>query len=59
LEIYLKVRDEKEAIETANNSIFGLGGGVFSKDINKAIELAKKIQTGITFINRTATFGPQ
>jgi succinate-semialdehyde dehydrogenase/glutarate-semialdehyde dehydrogenase len=55
----IKVRDEKEAIEIANNSRFGLGGGVFSKDVNKGIELAKKIRTGMTFVNRTAIFGPQ
>jgi len=55
----IKVHDEKEAIEIANNSRFGLGGGVFSKDVNKGIELAKKIRTGMTFINRTAIFGPQ
>jgi succinate-semialdehyde dehydrogenase/glutarate-semialdehyde dehydrogenase len=55
----MKVRDEKEAVEIANKSKFGLGGGVFSKDVNKAIEIAKKIQAGMTFINRTAVFGPQ
>lgn len=46
-----KVKDEEEAIQLANDSSFGLGGSVFSKDIDRAFELASKIETGMVFIN--------
>ena len=36
----------------ANDSRFGLGGGIFSKDVKKATELAAKhFDTGMVFIN--------
>ncbi len=47
----IKVRDESEAVELANNSQFGLGGNIWTKDIDKGIALAKKINTGSVFIN--------
>ena len=51
----IKAKDEKDAMHIANDSRFGLGGGIFSKDIAKATELAEKhFDTGMIFIN---TFG--
>ena len=35
----------------ANDSIYGLGGAVFSRDIPKAIGVAKRIRTGTVWIN--------
>ena len=36
----------------ANDSRFGLGGGIFSKDVDRATELASKhFDTGMVFIN--------
>jgi len=55
----LKARDDKEAIEIANDSVYGLGGGVFSADVNKAENIARQLYTGMVFINRCAIFGPQ
>ena len=47
----IKVNDEEEAIELANNSRFGLGGNIWTKDIDKGISLARKIDSGSVFIN--------
>jgi succinate-semialdehyde dehydrogenase/glutarate-semialdehyde dehydrogenase len=47
----IKVNDEKEAIELANNSRFGLGGNIWTKDIDKGVSLARKIDSGSVFIN--------
>lgn len=48
----IKVKDNEEAMRIANDSRFGLGGGIFSKDVDKAIELAEKyFDTGMVFIN--------
>ena len=47
----IKYRDVGEAIRIANDSIYGLAGGVWSKDIPEAISVAKKIRTGTVWIN--------
>ena len=46
------VKNDEEAITLANDSNFGLGGTVFSKDIERAKKLASRIETGMVFINR-------
>ncbi len=47
----IKYKSIGDAIAMANDSIFGLGGAVFSKDIPWAIEVAKQIRTGTVWIN--------
>jgi NAD-dependent aldehyde dehydrogenases len=47
----IRARDENDAIRIANNSPFGLGGSVFTRDIERGIEVAKKISTGMVYIN--------
>ncbi|MCB5082743.1 NAD-dependent succinate-semialdehyde dehydrogenase [Streptococcus mutans] len=46
-----KVDTEEEAIALANDSSYGLGGTVFSRDLEHAKAVAAKIETGMTFIN--------
>ena len=50
--VIYKVADEQEAITLANNSIYGLGSSIFSKDVKKAKQLANQLVTGMTFINK-------
>ncbi|HEA20849.1 hypothetical protein LCGC14_1545640 [marine sediment metagenome] len=48
----IRAKDNEDAMRIANASKFGLGGGIFSKDEDKAFELAKKhFDTGMVFIN--------
>jgi aldehyde dehydrogenase (NAD+) len=47
----IRYDDVGDAIAMANDSIYGLGGAVFSRDIPKAIALAKRIRTGTVWIN--------
>ncbi len=47
----IRYRTTEEAITMANDSIYGLGGAVFSRDIPWAIEVAKQIRTGTVWIN--------
>ena len=48
----IKAKDNDDAMRIANDSRFGLGGGIFSKDEDKAIEFAKShFDTGMVFIN--------
>ncbi|MFP5225457.1 MAG: aldehyde dehydrogenase family protein [Actinomycetota bacterium] len=41
----------EDAISMANDSIYGLAGGVWSKDVPRALEVAKRIRTGTVWIN--------
>lgn len=53
-----KVKDEKAAIQLANDSSFGLGGSVFSKDIDRAVQVASQIDTGMVYINEHSASRP-
>ncbi|MGC5324687.1 aldehyde dehydrogenase family protein [Brevibacillus sp. SYSU BS000544] len=46
-----KFSSEAEAIELANNTVYGLAGGVFTQDGAKALRVIKKLRAGITWIN--------
>lgn len=46
----------EEAIEIANNSRYGLGGGLFSKNIYTCIQTAKRLKTGHIAINGSGNF---
>lgn len=47
----LRVENDEEAIHLANDSEYGLSASVFSRDIGRAMEVAKRIQSGICHIN--------
>ncbi len=48
----IEYSDDDEAIDLANSSQYGLGGGIFSKDIDAAKAMASKcLDTGAVFIN--------
>jgi aldehyde dehydrogenase (NAD+) len=49
--VLLPFRDDEEAINIANDSDFGLGGGVWSKDPVRALNVARRIRTGQVTIN--------
>ncbi len=45
------VQDDEEAIRLANDSEYGLASSIWTKDVGKALEISKKIQAGVTWIN--------
>jgi succinate-semialdehyde dehydrogenase/glutarate-semialdehyde dehydrogenase len=45
------VKNEDEAVALANASDFGLGGSVFTRDIERGKRVAGRIDTGMVFIN--------
>lgn len=51
-----KFHDEEEVIRLANDSIYGLGGGVFTRDLNRAIRVSRAIETGRIWINSYNNF---
>jgi succinate-semialdehyde dehydrogenase / glutarate-semialdehyde dehydrogenase len=46
-----RVADEDEAVTLANASRYGLGGSVFSRDIARGERIARRIETGMVFVN--------
>ena len=49
--LFFRVKDEEEAIALANDSDFGLGGSVFTKDVERGKRVASRVETGMMFIN--------
>lgn len=56
--VIYRVKNQEEAIKLANDSTFGLGGSVFSEDIDRAIKVASRIDTGMVFINEHSASKP-
>src|SRR5580658_1053799 len=52
------VKDEDEAITLANNSPFGLGGSVYTTNIEHGKRVASRIETGMVFINYPTISAP-
>lgn len=48
----MKVKDDDEAIRLMNDSEFGLTASIWSKDTDKAYELAQHVEAGTVFVNR-------
>lgn len=46
-----KFKDEADAVELANDSVYGLAGGVFTNDGARGLRFIKKLRAGITWIN--------
>lgn len=54
--------DEEHAIRIANNSLYGLSGAIHSRDLDRAVEMAQRIKTGVvevagSGVGFTAPFG--
>lgn len=49
--VVIKFHDEADVIKMANDSVYGLGGGVWTRDINRAVRVAEAIETGRMWVN--------
>ena len=47
----IKVQNEEEAIQVANDSEYGLSGSIFTQDLHRGAEVAKRIETGMIHVN--------
>ncbi|NHO33112.1 NAD-dependent succinate-semialdehyde dehydrogenase [Acetobacter fallax] len=54
-----RVGSEQEAIDLANDSPYGLGGAVFTKDEARGYRVAEKIETGMMFVNTATAAAPE
>lgn len=57
--LFLPAKDEEEAIALANNSPFGLGGSVYTSDIEHGKQVASRIETGMVFVNYPFISAPE
>lgn len=49
--LLIRFRTEDEVIAMANDNDYGLAGGVWTKDINRALHVAQSIDTGLMWVN--------
>ncbi len=56
--LFFRVKDEEAAISLANDSPFGLGGSVFTRDLERGKRVARRVVTGMVFINQATWTAP-
>lgn len=54
--VVIKFKDADEVIELANNNEYGLGGGVWTNNLNTAFKVARGVRTGRMWVNTYAGF---
>jgi succinate-semialdehyde dehydrogenase/glutarate-semialdehyde dehydrogenase len=55
----VRVRDEAEAVELANRSRYGLGSSVWTADAARGERLARRIESGVAFVNGVVKSDPR
>jgi acyl-CoA reductase-like NAD-dependent aldehyde dehydrogenase len=54
----LRFSDVDEVIARANDSPYGLAGAVWSKDVDRAVDIARRLETGTVWINQNLNLRP-
>lgn len=54
----ISFKSDNEAVEIANNSIYGLSGSVFTQDMRRAFNTSYRLQTGSVAVNGTGLYRP-
>ena len=52
-------KNEEDAVRIANDTIFGLGAAVFTKDTERGERVARKLEAGSTFVNSSVASDPR
>jgi succinate-semialdehyde dehydrogenase/glutarate-semialdehyde dehydrogenase len=52
-------KDEEDAVRIANDTIFGLGAAVFTKDTERGERIAREFEAGATFVNSSVASDPR
>ncbi len=54
----IRFDDPEEALKRANSSEYGLGGSIWSPDLDKAYDLATRMESGTVWVNKHADLAP-
>jgi succinate-semialdehyde dehydrogenase/glutarate-semialdehyde dehydrogenase len=57
--LFFRVKNEDEAVALANDSEFGLGGAVFTRDSERGKRVAARVDTGMMFVNHPTWTSPE
>lgn len=57
--VVYRVRSDEEALALANDSAYGLGGAVFSRDPARALAMAERLDVGMSNVNTPMGEGPE
>lgn len=55
----IRAKDDDHAVELANNSVFGLGSGVFTANKERGERLALQLESGSSFVNKLVVSDPR
>jgi len=55
----LRAQNEEDALRLANDTLYGLGASIWSRDFARAEELSKQIESGMVFINGVVKSDPR
>ncbi|MEX0900698.1 MAG: NAD-dependent succinate-semialdehyde dehydrogenase [Gammaproteobacteria bacterium] len=55
----IRVRDDNDALRTANGSRYGLGGSVWTRDIARGERMARELECGLAFVNGMVKSDPR
>ena len=55
----IRAKDADDAVRLANDSEYGLGGALWTRDLERAKELARRIETGAVFVNGMTASDPR
>jgi succinate-semialdehyde dehydrogenase/glutarate-semialdehyde dehydrogenase len=55
----IEAKDESDAVRIANDTIFGLGAAVFTKDAARGERIARALEAGATFVNSAVASDPR
>ena len=56
--VAIAFEDDDDAVRIANDSVYGLAGGVFSGSLERSLAVARRIRTGVMSVNGGAPVGP-
>jgi succinate-semialdehyde dehydrogenase/glutarate-semialdehyde dehydrogenase len=56
--LVFRAESEDQAMEMANDSLFGLGGSVWTRDEEKGLRLARRIEAGLVYVNGRVSSRP-